>query len=347
ILTGCQLFGMSLVTIDNCALAQQNFERDKDIAGIVVTSPDYFGMVVDLEDIQKVCKALNKLLIVDSAHGAHFAYSNLLPQSVSEVADLTSVSMHKTMNAYGGGALLNVGNENLYEYALYYRNILHSTSPSYLVLASMDSARDDFEQNGQRYYEEVLASVQDFDCVLKQKMQCEVELLKTDDFSRVVIDLRGKDGYDAQSQLLANGVGIEMAYYDKLVAIVNPFNCKSLDLLANALTKIQFKKLAIDIPKWTGKRSKYFNQQSVLTAVGGESELDQQGKLTAVGKPKIEFVDVDDAIGRVSACDIGIYPPSVAIVKSGDILDSAAIKIIKELGNKVFGLVNNRIVVIY
>lgn len=318
---GSQLFDVELQPVLALSYVQSAFKNGKDIAGIVVTTPNYFGQVVDLTDVRRLCDKYGKLLIVDSAHGAHFAFSTLLPQSASSIADLTSVSLHKTMNVYGGGALLNVNNSNLYEQVLYYRNILHSTSPNYLTMASMDSSREDFEKNGEKYYSQIYASIQEFALTLQEKLGDKVQLAPSDDFSRLVIDLKGNDGYFALSQLLRCGIGLEMAYFDKLVAIVNPFNFKQLPLLADALQTISYQKLTLDIPTWHGKKAKRLRK-------------------------KVAFVDIDNCIGKISANDIGIYPPGTPIIFRGDILDDKAVKIIKDCKEKIFGLVNGRVSVL-
>ena len=75
---------------------------------VCVTSPDYYGNVKDISAIAERCHKAGALLIVDEAHGAHFAFSPLLPESAVKYADFIIHSAHKTLPVYTGGAMLHV-----------------------------------------------------------------------------------------------------------------------------------------------------------------------------------------------------------------------------------------------
>ena len=192
--------------------------------GIVLTSPDYYGNTENVAEIRR--DNPDALLIVDEAHGAHFAYSRLLPESALNHADLTIHGMHKTMPVYGGGALLHVRREDLYLEAREARRKLHSSSPSYLVMASMDYARALFEENGERYYKEIKAKLDSL--VLPEGFS----RVLNDDFSRLVIEVPAHtSGYAVAKKAEKNGIYFEMADSTRLTAIITPFNLKNLDSL--------------------------------------------------------------------------------------------------------------------
>lgn len=333
----CQLMGVALVSAADLDEVKDVFKANKSCVGVVVTSPDYFGNVIDLVAVRKLCDDYSKIMFVDGAHGAHFAFCELLPQGASEIADITSVSMHKTMNVYGGGALLNINNASLIESGQYFRALMHSTSPSYITLASMDMSRELFAGSGEKMYADVKVHIELFKTFVEKNLKDKVQIEHADDFSRLVISLNGADGYDCLSQLLKCGVGLEMAQLDKIVAIVTPFNCDKLPLLGECLAKVNLKKLQLDLPAWKGAKGKL---------AARSAELEEVDTKVNLRNSKIEFLSIDESIGRTLATDIGIYPPGVAIFKRGDILDALAIKIIKDFDNKVFGLVNNRIAVL-
>lgn len=320
VLYGCGLFGLQLILLDTITQAETYFKQDNQVAGIIVTTPDYFGNVVSLAYLRKLCDSYDKLLIADSAHGAHFAFSDLLPPNISEIADMTSVSMHKTMNVYGGGALLNINNIKLYDKAIYYRNILHSSSPSYLIMASMDKARDDFKNNGELYYAKIQHDINMFEQLLIDQAT-NIQVAKNNDFSRLVMTASGYDCYDMADKLLKMGIGIEMAFYDKAVAIVNPFNSDCLNILAKAVAKLELKKLCNSQPIW---------RCSDHVVKSGE----------------LMFKDIEECEGCICALDIGLYPPAVALVKRGDKIDKDLINILKDCKDKLFGLVNGKVAVL-
>ena len=193
---------------------------------IILTTPDYFGMVKDVAELRR--KNPNAIIIADEAHGAHFAYSSLLPDSAIKYADIVVQSMHKTMPVYSGGALLHVKKESDYLAAIEARAELHTSSPSYLTMASMDYARWLFEENGERYYENIQEAVENL------SLPEGFIRRRTDDFSRLVINTPEETtGYAVAADAEKQGIFFETSTSDSLVAIVTPFNFEKLALLKN------------------------------------------------------------------------------------------------------------------
>ena len=189
---------------------------------VCVTSPDYYGVVKDISAIAEKCRIAGCVLIVDEAHGAHFAFSSLLPKSAVNVADFVIHGAHKTLPVYTGGAMLHV-KEKFYQAAREARREVIGTSPSYLVMASLDYARDLFEREGEKYYAVVKAEI---DRV--KKAYPAVQTAPSDDFTRVVLLNKG-GGYALSSAMEKRGVFAEAADADRVVLIVTPFNVKQLE----------------------------------------------------------------------------------------------------------------------
>ncbi|MEG2413142.1 MAG: DegT/DnrJ/EryC1/StrS family aminotransferase, partial [Clostridia bacterium] len=287
---------------------------------VFVTSPDYFGNCVDIASLSQFCKNNGFLLAVDSAHGAHFPYSDLLPDSPCQFADISVCSLHKTMASYGGGAVLNVTNSRLVPYAYYYRQVIHSTSPNYLVMASADYSRDLWEKNGEKYYREIKEMRENFVANLPSKFFVE----KSDDLSRLVVAGENMDGRKAQEELGKLGVFVEMASGNKLVSILTPFNADKLDFFSQALSKIEI------CPIDTREREFAPLQLAQAEKIGD----------------KLRFVTIDQAVGKVSANEVGIYPPGIPLARRGDIFDQKTIKIIKDFQSCIFGLVKGFVIVL-
>lgn len=87
---------------------ERALDEDPSIAAVFLTSPDYFGGGLKLKEIADIVHARNKILIVDEAHGSHWAFTPLADFSAVNFADYTVQSLHKTMAALTGAALLHI-----------------------------------------------------------------------------------------------------------------------------------------------------------------------------------------------------------------------------------------------
>ncbi|MDE5562860.1 MAG: DegT/DnrJ/EryC1/StrS family aminotransferase [Clostridiales bacterium] len=154
----------------------------KDTQAVVVTTPTYFGFCADVDGIADYCKKRGLLFIADSAHGAHFGFSDRLPKSVAPIADICNVSTHKTLSALTQSALLldNLTDDN----SVRLRDavdVMGSTSPSYLLYATIDGAVSQAaDKSTAAAYEQLYGAVTD--------IKTEFPFLNNDDFTRLVLD---------------------------------------------------------------------------------------------------------------------------------------------------------------
>ncbi len=189
---------------------------------VCVTSPDYYGRVRDIPFIAAACRKAGAVLIVDEAHGAHFAFSSLLPKSAVSYADFVIHGAHKTLPVYTGGAMLHV-KDAFYKKAREARGEVIGTSPSYLVMASMDYARELLERKGEEMYAKVKEELERV-----KAAHPTVAVLPSDDFTRVVL-LCKRAGYALAAAWEREGIFTEAADADRVVMIVTPFNYTSLE----------------------------------------------------------------------------------------------------------------------
>lgn len=215
IVNACELFSVDYKVVD---------EISKDADCIVLTTPDYYGNVIDVSEIRKAHP--NAFIIVDEAHGAHFTFSKLLPKNTTAEADFVVNGMHKTLPVFTGGAILRTEREELYQKAEEYRAKLHSTSPSYLIMSSMDYARGYMLENGEKAFAELKQRIDAL------KLPKGFEFLETDDFSRLVIRVPDNtSGYAVAKDAQRKGIYFELVENDRLVCIATPFNMNDLHLL--------------------------------------------------------------------------------------------------------------------
>ena len=260
---------------------------------VCVTSPDYYGNVKDISAIAERCHKAGALLIVDEAHGAHFAFSPLLPESAVKYADFIIHGAHKTLPVYTGGAMLHV-KRAYYQKAREARREVIGTSPSYLVMASLDYARDLMAREGASLYAALKKKIED-----AKTAHPTVEVLLSADFSRVVI-FRKNGGHALSSALEKQGIFAEAADADRVVLICTPFNAE-------------------------------YVEEAFATAESFRGE-------------NAKYPDISEIIGKVSAYDVGVYPPGVPIVKAGEIFSQEKTAILQANLDRLFGTVDGKII---
>ncbi len=131
----------------SCTVNEKKLEEKllsgEEYCALYVTSPDYLGNMLDIASLSRVCRKHSLPLVVDNAHGAYLAFFGLHPMQLG--ADMCCDSAHKTLPVLTGGAYLHVSKECIYNYEADVKcamSLFASTSPSYLVLASMDKANE-------------------------------------------------------------------------------------------------------------------------------------------------------------------------------------------------------------
>ncbi|MDO9573891.1 MAG: aminotransferase class I/II-fold pyridoxal phosphate-dependent enzyme, partial [Candidatus Contubernalis sp.] len=165
--------------LDNCPEAR----------AVLVNNPTYFGVCADLKEIRKITAKRGVLLLVDEAHGGHLSFHGGLPTGASEAgADLWVQSTHKTLGSLTQSSMLHVGGERIDRERL--RDMLsmfQSTSPSYLLLASLDAARRQMALKGKELLDIVISLAEearrslkqlDFELIPKQQGEFSLDITK-------------------------------------------------------------------------------------------------------------------------------------------------------------------------
>lgn len=125
----------------------------------MVTSPNYYGILQNIPQLADICHAHGVPLLVDAAHGAHCKAVGL-PSPIEQGADLAAVSTHKTLPAWGQSAILLSSGRIPFDTLLETAPLFGTSSPSYLLLASIDLARAWLEGDGAQAYAQCAARVQ-------------------------------------------------------------------------------------------------------------------------------------------------------------------------------------------
>ena len=314
-------------------------EKSNNPKGIVLTNPNYYGILSNLEEIIKELKADGLKIIIDSAHGAHFGFSESLPKSVVALGDYVVLSAHKTLPSLTQGGYLIVNEEN--EDVEFYLKVFMTTSPSYLIMASLDYARYYLDNYAREDYEKLIKLSEEY----KEKINKtkKVKILDLEDIngnygidkSRYVMVLEdGYSGHKLLEYLRSEKIQAEMSFFKGVVLILSPSNTKedfekilksieTLDVNLLKEEKIEFKKRNIDSIK-------------VLEPF---EVFDLKG----------ELISIEEALNKISKDFIVPYPPGIPLVVPGEVITKEAVNIIKEyLSNNlsVLGVSNNKINVI-
>lgn len=318
-------------------------KEHKDIKAIIVTYPNYYGVCCNLKYIVKVCKESNIKVLVDAAHGAHFGAHPMLPENPVKLGvDMVVMSAHKTLPSLTQSAYLHVNDESLIERVDFYVSAFLSTSPSYMLMLSMDYARWYLKEEGNKSYEELFSKIASFKKDLsnlkflrlldrKQLINCN----STDiDESRIVINLKeGLSTYMLEHYLRRNKIQVEMIDASNLVLIPSSFNSKE-----------DFKRLYLvlkdlDIKTVEGKQLKMI-----------DAPISKQVMMPFEAFKKIKHkVLLKDSIGEISGANVCPYPPGVPIIVMGELIEKDTIEMIEYylLNNiDVIGIKENKIAII-
>lgn len=316
--------------------------ESSDPKGIILTYPNYFGITYDIEDIILDLKSKGLKVIIDCAHGAHFGINKRLPKSLGSLGDYVVLSAHKTLPALTQGAYLLVNEDNnLLEF---YLKAFMTTSPSYLIMASLDYARYYLDNYGDKDYEELICIAEKWKGKINKLNK--VYLLNSEalnkngdqkyniDLSRYVIILpEGYSGHKFLEYLRGEKIQAEMSFARGVVLILSTFNTEE------DFKKIYESILKLDMENIRGERvSKYFTHIPIKKLEPYE-----------VFKFKGEWYDIEKSEGFISKEAIIPYPPGIPLVCPGEIISKEVIDIIIDYNvNKktIMGVENDRIKVV-
>ena len=284
------------------------FLQKNPVAAVYVTSPDYLGNLLDIGALAEVAHRHGCLLLVDNAHGA---YLKFLPQSLHPMdlgADICCDSAHKTLPALTGAAYLHIAPNApafLRENAKNALALFGSTSPSYLILQSLDRVNA-YLYNG---YREKLSAFLIQVKQLKDTLSAQGYVLFGDEPLKVTLDAKayGYTGDELADILLKKNIFCEFHDPDHLVMMLTPENtAQELEILSNALLSIP-RRDAVNAPP-----PAFSVPETVLSI--REAMLSVR-----------EAVPIEKALGKIlSDASVGC-PPAVPIAVSGERLDENAL----------------------
>ncbi|MDN5323614.1 MAG: arginine decarboxylase [Clostridia bacterium] len=309
---------------------REALELHPDAKAIFVINPTYYGVASNLKEIVKIAHSFNIPVLVDEAHGAHLAFHDKLPLSAMEAgADLAASSTHKLVGSLTQSSiLLHQGKLINPEYVKAVLNLTQTTSPSYILMASLDVARKEIALNGRERIEKAIALTNK---AKKELNQIEgIYVLDTDildnngkyalDLTKLVINVRdlGFSGYEIERILRKKyHIQLELSDLYNIIALITIGDDEhTLNAFITAFKEIvssrpvnKVVRYAMDLPN--------LPEQQVLPrqAFYGETHM----------------VPLTDAEGEISAEMIMAYPPGIPLICPGERITKEIIEYIQLL----------------
>lgn len=291
-------------------------QNKPDTKFVWLVNPTYEGMITDIKKMAEICKRHNVPLIVDEAHGSLWNFSDELPKSALELgADIVVHSLHKTGGSMTQSSMLHISKNSKLdvhkiEHAL---KLLHTTSPSILLLASLDAARAYLSsKEGKDLIKQAVENAKYFRKQAKTIKGLSV-LGEEDgvkfDVTKIFIKMKGLSGKRLETILeLDFNIEIESASDEGVLILSNIGNTREeFEYLIKALRSISSRKYP-DICHLEGK--KYMPLTKPNTVMSPRE---------AYFAPK-KLVKTEDSMGKISAEVIALCPPGISVLLPGEII---------------------------
>ncbi len=314
--------------------------KNSDTKIVVVTYPTYYGICSNIEKIAEITHENNAILIVDEAHGAHLKFSNQLPQAAEELgADIVVQSLHKTLPAFTQTSALHVCSDRVDIVRLEsFLKMLQSSSPSYVLMASIDKAMDYMQEKGIENIEAIVKEIRTLknktENLFIKKEDIE-EILKCNyDETKLLISLykKGITGAEVEKRL-RDPYGIFTELWDIVynLAYVSPADSiEDIRYLFNSVEEIYQNIEAKDISEIEFEIFKPEKKVSLKDAF----YLDKRK------------IDIKEAANKISGDFIIPYPPGIPIICPGELIENKHVKYFEKLiteNIEILGIEENQI----
>lgn len=308
----------------------------EDIDALIVTSPDYYGRLIDLKPFVRFAESLAIPLIVDAAHGAHLLVDPDLSKkrALAAGADLVIESAHKTLAALTPGSYLHVSEKALAsgrvkeDRVQTMLNVYQTSSPSFPIAASLEYAAWSLAKEGRSLHQRRVAELEQF----IQRLPESVKAVRGKDRDplRLVLDLSRVKMTTRrfQKELMRRGIDIEMADFRDLVLIVSLYQDQvDFSSLLSAIETI----LALPEDKADAlreaKRMAALTSDVLLTPPSFTCSM----RHALFGDVKRQLVSIEDAEGSISSTVVSPTPPCIPLLWPGEMIEKKHLTLLRNV----------------
>lgn len=282
---------------------------------VYLTNPDYLGNLLDIKSLASVCKKHNVLLAIDNAHGAYlrFLKDSLYPIDLG--ADLCCDSAHKTLPVLTGGAYLHLSdslNQVWKNDVKHFMEYFSSTSPSYLIMASLDAVNEVLDTT---FKNSLFECIQRVDGLKNTLVQHGYTILSGEPM-KITISTKefGYTGNEIANLLMECDIYPEFYDSDYIVLMPSPYNTKDdLKRLETCLCGIEGKPILVNKPPKLEQSKKAMNVRQALFS----------SSIT---------LDVSKSLGQVCSSVTVSCPPAILPVIPGEVISESSIEVMKYYG---------------
>lgn len=302
----------------SCKIHAEDLEKaiiESHPTAVYLTNPDYLGNLLDIQSLASVCKKHNVLLAIDNAHGAYLRFLEPSLHPIDLGADLCCDSAHKTLPVLTGGAYLHLSeslNQVWKNDVKHFMEYFSSTSPSYLIMASLDAANEVLDTAFKKSLSECIQRVDG----LKNTLIQHGYTILSGEPMKITISTKefGYTGNEIANLLMECDIYPEFYDSDYIVLMPSPYNTKDdLKRLETCLCGIERKPLLINKPPKLEQSKKAMNVRQALFS----------SSIT---------LDVSKSIAQVCSSVTVSCPPAILPVIPGEVISESSIEVMKYYG---------------
>lgn len=294
---------------------KETIESHPDAKIIFLTSPNYYGLCAELEKIIPYAHKKGLVVLVDEAHGPHLNFHPALPQSAIGLgADICVQSTHKIIGGMTQASMLHARGMRVdFPTLTNALRFVQTTSPSYILMASLDLARMQMATEGEKLLDKAIRLAREARTKINKisGMTCFGEdAVGLFDITKLTIDVTqlGVSGYHVSRSLNSDyNIQVEMADAFHILVIVSLGDRKDdlvrlVDALRDIAQKLQGNKKRPKLPP--------------LSMIDFENEVVMTPREAFFSD--YQYVPLEDSVGRVSGEIVTVYPPGVPVLVPGE-----------------------------
>lgn len=300
--TGAELLGLTILPLTP---TKENLE---EVDALFITSPDYYGNIPDLKELKNLCKETNTLFLIDGAHGGHLHYSKTLYAGTH--ADMWVDGVHKSLPALTQGAIVSAKEEALARVLKEGVTAFQTTSPSYLIMASVEYAVK---------YPENKKLVQTVQTLFEKDTRVALQR----DWTKLCVFF-GKNAFDAENFFIDKGIYPEFCDGENVLFYLSP---------ATKISELKRLKKALD---------KAFIK---YPCVKKETDCQIPAPSLFLRGVETEWVELEKSIGKICAVSCGLFPPCTPLIHAGEVIEESKIATLKKAKN-AFGVKEGAICIV-